>query len=262
MQTDLQTILMITGAVCGVYIVFSLMRRKRKEAFFPSDQDLETMENEDATMTKKHSDPLMDVSEELVFEKKTVVTKKIIIDDAAEPLVVHAEHMDNLEDLREVEDARSVESPSMEPSFVALTVMAKPDQPFSGELLFSALTTHHFYYGKDHSFDRHTNDNPMQSTLYSVLSIVEPGVFDIDEMPHQAFPGILLLMTLSTRMSPLVVFEKMLNSARQLAVSLNGELCDAHRKPLTAPMMSQIRETIQKNHRRSLTQSASGASVF
>jgi cell division protein ZipA len=101
----------------------------------------------------------------------------------------------------------------------------------------------------------------MQHTLYSVLSMVEPGTFDIDTMSDQTFSGVVLLMTLSNRMNPLVVFEKMLNSARQLAVTLGAELCDASRKPLTAQMMTHLRESIQKTHRRSLTHISSGASV-
>jgi len=254
MQTDLQTLMIITGAVCGGTIIANLVKRRRKTEIFD-------------TVTESQSDPLLDETEDLTFENTmprnpvvntiTETTKKVIIDESVADVF-----------LMEGEIPPAVEEPAMEESatqdlsFVALSVTAPFDRPFSGDVLFDALKANHLYYGKDKVFHRHLNDNPMQQSLYSILSITNPGIFNIDMMFQQSFTGILLLMTLSNRMTPLVVFEKMLNNARQLAVSLGGELCDAQRRPLTAQMMSQLREKIQKTHRRTLTQAQSGASVF
>lgn len=198
------------------------------------------------------SDPLLDEADESEFEPRkarasasTESAKKVIIDDSvAEAFITGAQ------EVPVVEEAPMEVTEEM--TYVALTVLAK-HQPFPGDALFAALKASHLYHGNDNLFHRHVNDHVMQSTLYSVLSLVNPGVFDIDIMSDESYPGIILLMTLSSRThNPLVVFEKMLNNARQLAVTLNGELCDVNRKPLTAPMMSQLREKIQKNHRKSL----------
>lgn len=122
----------------------------------------------------------------------------------------------------------------------------------------SAFKSNHLSYGKDKIFHRQFNDN-LDAPLYSVLSLINPGTFDMESMAYDTFPGIVLLMTLSHRSSQLMSFEKMLTTARQLTVSLGGELCDGSRKPLTAQMMSHIREKIQKTHRRALTQVPAGS---
>lgn len=262
MQTDLQVLLAITGAVCGIYMISNVIKRRSKSVF----QDDNDLEDYDALPSHKaEQDPLMDENEQTeskaieqssqvseadaIAEQAFGARKKVIIDDA----VVGVQTDESLSFPETHEPTMGAETNNN--AFVALTVITRQNKLFPGKLLFNALKSNHLYYNAQGVFQRHVNDNPMLDPLYTALSMMEPGTFDIDTMSQQSFPGIVLLMTVPCRQNPLMVFEKMLNSARQLAVTLDGELCDASRQPLTAPMMSRLREKIQQMHRRQLSQS-------
>lgn len=233
MQTDLQTLLSITGVVCGTYIISNLMRRKQKIEIFDEATDSEL--DDQSASQRFHADPLMDEAEDMILAKRMVrqntheqridgegaflgQPKKVIIDDSvADGMLLEAEVNEEIEEMNEG-------SAMEEPPYIALTVIAKKGHPFSGDVLFNALKANHLYYGKDKLFHRHVNDNPMQDTIYTVLSLVNPGFFDIDHIFQDYFHGIVLLMPLSNRINPSIIFEKMLTNARQLAVSLGGAM--------------------------------------
>lgn len=259
MQTDLQVLLAITGAVCGFYFIGSMIKRRSKA----NKEQAEALDDFD-TMSpyQSQSDPLMEPNAQQADTFSETDTKldenafvlgkrkKVIVDDAVAEIPVK----DEVSQINE----RDTHAPSdpHDNEFIALTVMARHHQAFSGQLLFNAMKANHLYYDASGVFQRHINDNPMQGPMYTVLSMVEPGLFDLERLSEQSFPGIVLLMTLPTKQNPLTIFEKMLNTARQLAVTLDGELCDAKRQPLSAQMMSRLRERVQKMHRRHLSQTS------
>lgn len=252
MQTDLQVLLAITGAVCGVYMISNVVKRRSRQSSHSNDSDLDSFD--ELAGADAQADPLMDdatpVAQQMTQanENEAILTpkKRVIVDDQVTGTMPN-------ETSAFASEGSYSEEPHATMPYVALTVMARDGESISGDVLFKALKANHMYYSAEQVFHRHVNDSPMQSPIYTALSMMEPGVFDMDRMQSEEFPGVVLLMTLPTRQNPLMIFEKMLNTARQLAVSLNGELCDGARKPLTAPMMSRLREKIQQSHRRHLT---------
>jgi cell division protein ZipA len=139
-------------------------------------------------------------------------------------------------------------------TYIAISILSKDPRGFNGHALFNTLRSNHFHFDMDQQvFNRHQQDNPSLPVMYHVLSLREPGVFTPETISQQHFEGIVLLLVLQGSQNPSAIFEKMLTSARQLAVSLEGELCDDKHAPLNAHSISKLRLRIQESHRRTLT---------
>jgi cell division protein ZipA len=71
--------------------------------------------------------------------------------------------------------------------------------------------------------------------LFSVASLVKPGVLDPQDAEGFATPGLSVFMALPGPANPVAAFQDMLDTARGLARALNAELYDSEqRAPLTA----------------------------
>lgn len=145
-------------------------------------------------------------------------------------------------------EAPSSPKPAAQPQdFIALSILPKNRMGFTGHTLLSALKVNYFYYGKQKIFNRHLGDDPHQPVLFSVASLLEPGVFDQAHMSKNVFPGIIIFMLLPCATNALTTFEKMFTTARQLADSLNADLCDMSRNPLNIHTLRQYRDRIRAN---------------
>lgn len=132
------------------------------------------------------------------------------------------------------------------PDFIALTIVPKQNN-FSGHLLQFALRTNHFYFDQG-LFNYHLNQDPQDTKLFSILSLIEPGTFQFNRMPYQTFAGVVILMTLKP--PPLSqALDTMLTVGRQLATILNGEL-RSYRKPLTDDLIEQYHLWVGQSHLR------------
>ncbi len=96
----------------------------------------------------------------------------------------------------------------------------------------------------------HYGDNPeQQQVIYSMASMVEPGVFPIAEMDNFSTPGLTIFARLPGPKDGLSIFADMLYTAEQLANLLDGELRDETHSALSKQTISHIREEIQEHHR-------------
>ena len=80
---------------------------------------------------------------------------------------------------------------------------------------------------------------------------MNPGSFDLDTMETFATRGVTLFMTLPNEGEPLVVFDNMLNAAKQLAQEFNAQILDDKRNIMTKQTeqhyLSKIREFDRKS---------------
>ncbi len=96
----------------------------------------------------------------------------------------------------------------------------------------------------------HYGDDPEQKhAVYSMASMVEPGVFPVDNMDGFSTPGLAIFATLPGPKDGLSIFADMLYTAEQLANLLDGELRDETHSALSKQTISHIREEIQEHHR-------------
>ena len=134
---------------------------------------------------------------------------------------------------------------------LALNVLSKQDDYFSGDEVLSVLLEHDLRFGDMQFFHRHEEAAGRGSILFSVADMMKPGVFDIDNMPTLKTKGLVFFLTLPGPIHMLAAFEMMLETATSVAHHLNGDLRDEARSVLTQQALDYHRQKINElEHRR------------
>ena len=134
----------------------------------------------------------------------------------AEP--VHAEPAD-----LEPRENRSVARPAPE-RIIALRLIPRVDE-LNTERAVAALRgagLEHGRYNIFHLHDRSLGDEP----IFSVASLTEPGTFDLDNIADATIAGLSFFIVLPGAGDPVARFDKMIETARGLAVELESDLHD------------------------------------
>lgn len=134
---------------------------------------------------------------------------------------------------------------------IALTVMAREGERFPGNRLRGALEEQGLRWGDMQIFHRYDAD-PRAPRLFSVANVLAPGTFDLAEMAGMSSPGLAFFMQLPGPADPTEAFQRMLDSARALAESLDGVVCDETRSTLTSQSINHLRERISDFGRRQM----------
>jgi cell division protein ZipA len=105
----------------------------------------------------------------------------------------------------------------------------------------AALELHGLAFGRYQVFHRKHVDG---RSLFCVASLIEPGTFDIAQMPHEEFRGITLFAVLPGPIQPLETIDELLGTARGLAEELSGMVQDGGGMPLSPRRAAGMREDI------------------
>ena len=136
---------------------------------------------------------------------------------------------------------------------IALTVMAKEGERFTGMALLEGLEGADMHYGDMQIFHRHGSSTDAGTTpLFSAANVLAPGSFDLATMGAVTSPGLAVFMHLPGPGDPVDAFQQMLDTARQLAECLDGRLCDQTRSTLTPQSINHLRERIADFSRRQM----------
>lgn len=144
-----------------------------------------------------------------------------------------------------VRETKAVKQAKMQ-HFLSLYVMARPGQFFQGYELLQSLLACGLRHGQMDIFHFYEQQQGETKILFSVASAHKPGTFNLAEMGQYRCPGLSLFFSVEPQADPNDVFDKMLDTARQLAEDLEGELLDQHRKPLTEDSMDAYHLQIDK----------------
>lgn len=243
MQNDLQLLLLIIGMVVGLFLVYKAFREHHLSRRAPSiiRREFQKKIIEHAHKAAPHkketllqmgeSDPLLDNAD----FSYTVLSK--------EESVSTFESASNSETNSDANCEAEVKEPTYE--VITLTLIPRNTLAFSGLELSVVFEEEKYHYGKMKIFHCHCENDPKQPIIYSIASMVEPGIFDLSTMKTQNFHGIVLWMVFQSDSDP-AIFEKMLNDAKCLAENLNATLCDEKRKQLTVQAISEIRARLQE----------------
>ncbi len=122
---------------------------------------------------------------------------------------------------------------------------------FSGEQIEQVARDVELEYGDMNIFHRYDTNGSKRRVVFSMASMVEPGVFPLDKMDEFTTPGLVLFGQLPGPKDGLIAFSDMLFTAERLAALLDGELQDETHSVLSKQTIEHIRERIQE-HRRQL----------
>lgn len=111
---------------------------------------------------------------------------------------------------------------------------------FKGPELLRQFDAHGLQFGSMNIYHYHKQGMP----VFSVVNILEPGVFNLEDMGNFETPGLVVFMQLPNAIDPMLAFDRMLDTSRSLASALQGELRDDNRSVLTRQAIDRLREII------------------
>ncbi|MDP8985217.1 MAG: cell division protein ZipA C-terminal FtsZ-binding domain-containing protein, partial [Pseudomonadota bacterium] len=126
---------------------------------------------------------------------------------------------------------------------VALRVVAADGAAWAGSDLMAALDNQGLAYGRYHVFHRKHSDG---QTLFCAASLVEPGTFNIAQMPHEQYRGVTLFAVIPGPVDPVQTLDALIEAAGQLAQALHGVVQDSQGTPLSLQRVAALREEMAR----------------
>lgn len=139
-----------------------------------------------------------------------------------------------------------------QPEVFMLNVMARSPAGFRGEDILHILLACDLRYGEMSFFHRHEQEKGRGAIQFSVANIMEPGVFDIDNMADVTTQGLVFFLTLPGPQDMMTAFDYMLETAQAVARNLGGDVLDESRSVLTKQTLDHARSRITDLERRLL----------
>ncbi|WP_280540806.1 cell division protein ZipA [Chromohalobacter sp. 11-W] len=134
---------------------------------------------------------------------------------------------------------------------IVISVLSRDEAGFQGPDLLNLMLACGLRYchemGVFHRFETESDASALQFTMVNVL---KPGVFDLDDMDEFATPGVTFLMPLPSAHDSAAAFEAMFETAMVLVRNLSGELKDENRSVMTAQTVEFARQRVQEFERR------------
>ncbi|MEY2625750.1 MAG: hypothetical protein EBT64_05935 [Gammaproteobacteria bacterium] len=125
-----------------------------------------------------------------------------------------------------------------EPVIVALRVVAREGERFTGAALRQALQGEGFVHGEMDIFHRALADGRV---LMSAASLTKPGSFDLTVMDSMRYLGVNLFAVLPGPIPGRDAVDKLLSVGHTLAQRLRGQLLDSRGQALTESRLAEMR---------------------
>src|SRR3990167_8421413 len=129
--------------------------------------------------------------------------------------------------------------------YIKINVMAPKNSPYNGYELLQALLANGLRFGAMNIFHRHETKTGRGSILFSVASVNEPGTFELSKMGSFSCPGLTFFMILKNVPDVMEAFDTLLETTRQLAEDLGGEVWDEALRPLNMDTIAKMRARIK-----------------
>jgi cell division protein ZipA len=126
---------------------------------------------------------------------------------------------------------------------VSVRVSARADSRWPGTALLAAFEANGLAFGRYQVFHRRHVDG---RSLFCVASLVEPGTFDIANMPAEEFRGITLFAVLPGPVEPLLTIDELFSAANGLAEELSGVLQDAKGMAFSPQRIAAVRDEVAR----------------
>ncbi|WP_280562816.1 MULTISPECIES: cell division protein ZipA [unclassified Chromohalobacter] len=134
---------------------------------------------------------------------------------------------------------------------IVISVLSRDETGFQGpdllKLMLACGLRYCYEMGVFHRFETESDESALQFTMVNVL---KPGVFDLDDMDEFTTPGVTFLMPLPSANDSAAAFEAMFETAMVLVRNLSGELKDENRSVMTAQTVEFARQRVQEFERR------------
>ncbi|MGO1689117.1 MAG: cell division protein ZipA C-terminal FtsZ-binding domain-containing protein [Halomonas sp.] len=134
---------------------------------------------------------------------------------------------------------------------VVISILSRDPDGFDGSKLLELMMVCGLRYSREmgifHRFETESEDSELQ---FSMVNVVKPGTFPIEEMGEFMTPGITLLMPLPGAIDSSAAFEAMVETAMVVVRHMGGELKDENRSVMTAQTIEFSRQRVREFERR------------
>ncbi len=135
------------------------------------------------------------------------------------------------------------ESSLFDPNLIVLRINSFLGKPYMGYELHQALLASGLRFGDGNLFHRYS-ELDRGKLLFSLAAATPTGEFNLEDMGSFKCNALLLFMQLDTRKKLMDRFDLMLDTARQLAEELGGDICDDLLQPINLEVIKRLREKI------------------
>ncbi len=138
------------------------------------------------------------------------------------------------------------------PEVFMLNVLAREKTGLKGDDILQILLACDLRFGDMSFFHRSEFEAGRGAIQFSVANMMQPGVFDIDNMSDLATPGLVFFLTLPGPEDMMKAFDYMLETAQAVARNLKADVLDESRSALTQQTIEHSRQQIRELERRQL----------
>lgn len=214
----------------------------------PTESTMSTDETAPASTEADNREGALDDGVELV-------TGMTGADTADEP-----ENLDWLDGMGTTEGCAPVEAEAapgrlpreIDPEVFMINVVARSPQGFRGEDILHILLACDLRFGDMNFFHRHEFEAGRGAIQFSVANMMQPGVFDLDNMSEFSTPGLVFFVTLPGPEDMMKAFDYMIETAQAVARNLGGDVLDESRSVMTRQTLEHCRQQIRDLERRML----------
>ena len=157
--------------------------------------------------------------------------------------------MDWLDEIESVPNsqAQSARLPRHEDTEVySVNVIARADQGFAGDDILRVLLGCGLRFGDMDFFHLSEAQGGTPTIQFSVANMMQPGVFDLENMDELSTQGLMFFLTLPGPHDMARAFDLMLETAHTVAHSLGGDLYDETRSVMTKQYVESLRQSIRE----------------
>jgi cell division protein ZipA len=134
---------------------------------------------------------------------------------------------------------------------VVISVLSRDPDGFDGGKLLELIMACGLRYSRTMGvFHRFETESPDSELQFSMVNVLKPGTFPIEEMDEFVTPGITFLMPLPGAVDSSAAFEAMVETAMVVVRHMGGELKDENRSVMTAQTIEFARQRVHEFERR------------
>lgn len=169
--------------------------------------------------------------------------------DAGSDAPIDPGTMDWLDEIESVptSQAQAARLPRHEETKVySLNVIARADQGFAGDDILRLLLGCGLRFGDMDFFHLSEAQGGTPTIQFSVANMMQPGVFDLENMDELSTQGLMFFLTLPGPHDMARAFDLMLETAHTVAHSLGGDVYDETRSVMTKQHVESLRQSIRE----------------
>ena len=146
---------------------------------------------------------------------------------------------------KETEEKKTTRSKDTENKLIILYIMAEKNKHYTGPDILASTKEVGMKYGSMDIFHYYESGEIVsKKALFSLLNIVEPGLFDLKRIENFSTYGLALFMQISPDNDNELIFDLMLDTAWKLVEKLGGELHDEQHNVVDPLIVSSLRERL------------------